>query len=300
MLCTLSKKTSGNATVCGFQIGKSNDEIRKKIGVVFQKNSLDVIFLGKMNVDNILEIVSIERKMATYLVNSWVMAGIIVVNSVTVTLGVMGIMVEDEDKNRITSFWVSPVSRSKITLGYILATFIIGCVFCLITLGISEVYIYLSGGNFLGFNELIKAIIFTVINVFSSSCFVFFIATFIHTNSAFSALSTILGTLVGFIAGMYLPMGVLPNIVQNAVKCFPIVYGTSLMREVYVKDAMKNVFSRASSKIVNEYTNYMGITLLIGEKQVDDLQKVLILLLSSFICIILSVAILRNKNIKDR
>lgn len=261
---------------------------------------LTVIFLGKMNVDNILEMVSIERKMAAYLVNSWVMAGIIVVNSVTVSLGVIGIMIEDEDKNRITSFWVSPVSRSKITLGYILAAFIIGCIFCFITLGISEAYIYLAGGNFLGFNELVKAIIFTVINVFSSSCFVFFIATFIHTNSAFSALNTIVGTLVGFISGIYLPIGVLPNIVQKAIKCFPIVYGTSLMRELYVKDAMDNVFIGVPEKIVNEYTNYMGITLSIGEKQIDDLQKVLILLLSGLIFTILSVVVLRNKNIKDR
>lgn len=261
---------------------------------------LTIVFLGKMNVDNILEMVSIERKMATYLVNSWVMAGIIVVNSVTVTLGVIRIMVDDEDKNRITSFWVSPVSRSKITLGYILAAFIIGCIFCFITLGISQVYIYLSGGNFLGFNELIKSIVFTVINVFSSSCFVFFIATFIHTNSVFSALSTILGTFVGFISGIYLPMGALPNMVQKVVKCFPIAYGTSLMREVYVKDAMDKVFSGAPAKILNEYTNYMGITVSIGEKQVDSLEKVLILLGSGFIFIILSVVILTNKNIKDR
>ena len=261
---------------------------------------LTIVFLGKMNVDNILEMVSIERKMATYLVNSWVMAGIIVVNSVTVTLGVIRIMVDDEDKNRITSFWVSPVSRSKITLGYILAAFIIGCIFCFITLGISQVYIYLSGGNFLGFNELMKAIVFTVINVFSSSCFVFFIATFIHTNSVFSALTTILGTLVGFAAGIYLPIGSLPNMVQKVVKCFPIAYGTSLMREVYVKDAMDKVFSGAPAKILNEYTNYMGITVSIGEKQVDSLEKVLILLGSGFIFIILSVVILTNKNIKDR
>lgn len=261
---------------------------------------LTIVFLGKMNVDNILEMVSIERKMATYLVNSWVMAGIIVVNSVTVTLGVIRIMVDDEDKNRITSFWVSPVSRSKITLGYILAAFIIGCIFCFITLGISQVYIYLSGGNFLGFNELIKSIVFTVINVFSSSCFIFFIATFIHTNSVFSALSTILGTLIGFISGIYLPMGALPNMVQKVVKCFPIAYGTSLMREVYVKDAMDKVFSGAPAKILNEYTNYMGITVSIGEKQVDSLEKVLILLGSGFIFIILSVVILTNKNIKDR
>lgn len=261
---------------------------------------LTIIFLGKMNVDNILEMVSIERKLAEYLVNSWVMAGIIVVNSVTVTLGVIGIMIEDEDRNRIASFWVAPISRVKIILGYILAAFIIGCIFCFITLVISQVYIYSAGGEFLGSMALIKSIIFIVINVFSSACFVFFIATFVHSTNAFSSISTIIGTLIGFIAGMYLPMGLLPNMVQKIVKLFPIVYGTSLMRGVYVKDAIENVFNGAPVEIINEYTDYMGITLSLGGQYINDTKKVLILLGSGFIFIVLSSIVLKKKNIKDR
>lgn len=261
---------------------------------------LTIIFLGKMNVDNILEMVSIERKVAEYLVNSWVMAGIIVVNSITVTLGVIGIMIEDEDRNRIASFWVAPISRVKIILGYILAAFIIGCIFCFITLVISQVYIYSAGGEFLGSMALIKSIIFIVINVFSSACFVFFIATFVHSTNAFSSISTIIGTLIGFIAGMYLPMGLLPNMVQKIVKLFPIVYGTSLMRGVYVKDAMENVFNGAPVEIINEYTDYMGITLSLGGEYINDTKKVLILLGSGFIFIVLSTMVLKKKNIKDR
>lgn len=49
MLCTLTKKTSGNAKVCGFNIGDDNEHIRKKIGVVFQNNSLDDLLTVKEN-----------------------------------------------------------------------------------------------------------------------------------------------------------------------------------------------------------------------------------------------------------
>ncbi|PHV69306.1 ABC transporter [Sporanaerobium hydrogeniformans] len=41
MLCTLFGSTSGQGEICGFQIGKHNKEIRRKIGVVFQGNTLD-------------------------------------------------------------------------------------------------------------------------------------------------------------------------------------------------------------------------------------------------------------------
>lgn len=41
MLCTLLKKNAGEAIVCGHQLGEQDEEIRKKIGVVFQDNTLD-------------------------------------------------------------------------------------------------------------------------------------------------------------------------------------------------------------------------------------------------------------------
>lgn len=41
ILCTLLSKTEGEVSLCGFELGKNNEEIRRKIGVVFQDNSLD-------------------------------------------------------------------------------------------------------------------------------------------------------------------------------------------------------------------------------------------------------------------
>lgn len=41
MLCTLSRPTEGEAEVCGHMLGRENDRIREKIGVVYQNNCLD-------------------------------------------------------------------------------------------------------------------------------------------------------------------------------------------------------------------------------------------------------------------
>lgn len=49
MLCTLYSPTSGKAIVCGHELGKDNDAIRRKIGVVFQNNSLDDRLSVKQN-----------------------------------------------------------------------------------------------------------------------------------------------------------------------------------------------------------------------------------------------------------
>lgn len=41
MLCTLLQPTAGTAQICGLELGRENDEIRRKIGVVYQRNCLD-------------------------------------------------------------------------------------------------------------------------------------------------------------------------------------------------------------------------------------------------------------------
>ncbi len=56
------------------------------------------------------------------------------VNAVTVTLTVTGAMVQDETEKRLMAFYVKPVSRVKLSLGYILAAWVVGTGMCLLTL----------------------------------------------------------------------------------------------------------------------------------------------------------------------
>jgi len=41
MLCTVLRPTDGQARICGLELGKDDEEIRKSIGVVYQHNCLD-------------------------------------------------------------------------------------------------------------------------------------------------------------------------------------------------------------------------------------------------------------------
>lgn len=49
MLCTLYAPTSGEAEVCGYMLGKDNEEIKRRIGVVYQNNCLDSLLTVKEN-----------------------------------------------------------------------------------------------------------------------------------------------------------------------------------------------------------------------------------------------------------
>lgn len=49
MLATLLKPDEGGATICGEKLGKKDQEIRRKIGIVYQQNCLDDILTVKEN-----------------------------------------------------------------------------------------------------------------------------------------------------------------------------------------------------------------------------------------------------------
>ena len=49
MLCTILQKSGGSARVCGYELGKDDDEIRMRIGIVFQNSVLDNKLTVKQN-----------------------------------------------------------------------------------------------------------------------------------------------------------------------------------------------------------------------------------------------------------
>ena len=51
MLCTITKPTSGSATVFGHDVKKESSTVRGMIGIVFQEPSLDDNLTGKENLD---------------------------------------------------------------------------------------------------------------------------------------------------------------------------------------------------------------------------------------------------------
>ncbi len=270
---------------------------------------LMVVFLGKMNADSVVNLLNqyggqrdtaLDRTNAQQLVMMWTLAGIVVVNSITITLSMVGIMVEDEAQKRLSSFYVTPVNRGIFILSYILAAIIMGIIMCSLTVILGAAYIGLSGGMILSAEAMGLTFLYIILNVFASASMVFLIANFVHSQSAFAGASTIIGTLAGFLAAIYLPMGMLPERVQTVLKCFPLLYGSSLMREVFTKQLLKETFLNCPDELIGSYKEYMGITLLYNGEGVSDTLQVAILVISGIIFIGIAAALQRKRNVMSR
>ncbi|MDY2734764.1 ABC transporter permease, partial [Intestinibacter sp.] len=166
---------------------------------VFIVLGLYVLFLGDAWADSLQNI-----KEAKQLMNCWIIAGLIGVTSVTANMGAFGIMVEDKSKNKMKDFTVSPMKNFKLIGGYILSAFVVGSIMSVVALAISQAYLIYSGAEALTLNQLAEVFLVILVTTLSNSAMVLFIVSLFNSEKAFSTASTIMGTLIGFITGIYL------------------------------------------------------------------------------------------------
>lgn len=270
---------------------------------------LMVVFLGKMNSDELISVLAEfggerdtvqDQENATYLIQLWTLAGILVVNSVTVTLTVMGTMVQDETRKRIMAFYVTSVNRIKLSLGYILSSWLVGTGMCVITLAVGEFYFVLQGHGLLAAVELLKLAGIIALSVFTFSALGYLLALFVHSDSAWSGILTIIGTLVGFAGGIYLPLSSLSETVQTVLKCIPVLHGAAMMREVCTAQAIRETFDGLPEAVVDGFKERMGITLYRGDVQIELWQQVTLLLIYAIIAIVAATFVNRKRKLKDR
>lgn len=270
---------------------------------------LMVVFLGKMNADNVVNLLKqyggvrdtvLDRDNATQLVMLWTLAGIVVVNSVMISYSMIGMMVDDEVEKRLSSFYVSPVNRVVFIMGYIISSIIMGVIICLLTVAVGETYFAVMGVDMLTLSQLGKIIIFIILNVFVSSSLIFLILNFVHTQSALSGLGTIVGTLVGFMSCIYLPMGMLPQKVQTVLKCFPMIHGSSFLRDIFTREIMVKTFSNCPPKLISDYKEYMGMTVTYNNHIISGIIKVAFLTLCGIIFIGISAFLQKRRNVMSR
>jgi multidrug/hemolysin transport system permease protein len=248
--------------------------LRDRTAVFFSMLSVFIIiglyalFLGSNMVQWVEQSAGEGVRGARWLVDAWIMAGILIVNSITVTLGMFGIMIEDESKKRLNGFLVAPVSRGKLVAGYLVAAVAVGILLSLLALILAEIYIAANGGSLLTPLALLKVLGLLVYNVLASSCLIFFLVSLVRTASGFSTLSTILGTVIGFITGIYMPIGMFPEAVQTLIKVIPATYAAALMRTIMMEAPLQQVFSGAPREAYDEFTKAFGMRVFFGSTEV--------------------------------
>ncbi len=174
-------------------------------------------------------------------VDSWMFAGIVLITTVTTGLGALAVLVDDDQSGRFRDFLVAPVRRGQLVLGYLLAAAIVAIALSIAVLVVSVLYLGLLRGTWLEPVAVLRSVGIVVLSCVSFTALAAFIVSFVRTNGAFSGLATIVGTVLGFIAAAYIPIGVLPEAVASVVAALPFAQAGMLLRREFSDGALATI-----------------------------------------------------------
>jgi multidrug/hemolysin transport system permease protein len=172
---------------------------------------------------------TITDKLIEGTVASQLVAALLAVSCVTVTFCVNLTMVQDKASGARKDFNVSPVSRSKIYLGYFIATVLNSLMVNGLALVIGLLYIGKMGW-YLSFMDVLWVIFDEILLVLFGSTLSSIISYSLTTQGQMSAVGTIVSAGYGFICGAYMPMSNFGSGLQKALSYLPGTYGTSLIK----------------------------------------------------------------------
>ena len=229
--------------------------------ILFLRNSFD---LSEPNTD--------------YMVYSWILSGVLMVSTVTVPLGFLGLMVVDLERKTLNDFYVAPIPRKTIVFSYLIAAILIATLFAVINLIVGQIFIYSQVGNFMPLVSWIQTLLLVILSTALFSSLFFYIVSFLKTSNSHGTLSTLVGTLIGFLTGLYVPIGYLGETTRTVLSLLPPMQAVSAFRLVYMEDTLNTVFSGAPESVRVEQEFILGITIRISDTNLG-LGFVLILIL---------------------
>lgn len=269
---------------------------------------LMLFFLGDMNVDNMKSLLSSfpgrdtgnDVSYAELVVLTWTCAGILSINAVTVTQAVYSVMIKDRVNGKLNSFYTSPVSRTVIAGSYIAAAWVASLIVCTITLVVTEAYCVTKGLQVFSAINHVKLIGMIMVNSFAYASIMYLAALLARTEGAWSGIGTVVGTLVGFLGGIYIPIGTLADAVQMIMKCTPVIYGTAMFRSTMMQEVLDQAFHGVPDEVVREYRDVMGIDLTFFDRSITGREEWLILLVCGILFLLIGVWVLRFSKKTDR
>lgn len=222
------------------------------------------------------------------LLDLWLMGGTLAVTAIITTSGALGMMVEDRQDNRLADLILTDQSYIKINLAYLFSAWLIGFIMQIAMYIVMQSYFMLADGLELDGMTILPILLVMAFSSLMWSIFNMVLLSFVRRVDTVGHINTILGTAAGFFAGVYIPIGSLPNFAKDLMRITPVPYNAALFRKIMVNKQLTKVFKGAPDETVIKFKQDMG--LIISNSFNNDM---IILLLSLVILSILGIILYR-------
>lgn len=227
-----------------------------------------------------------------WVVASWIMAGILMVSTVTVPLSAVGKLIDDREKGMLNDFFVSPINRNLLVLSYLISAWVIGGVMVFFNFLIGQVYVLSQGGSLLPLWSYVQLFGLVTLSIMTFSTIFFYLSLHIKTSNAWGTLGTLVGTFIGFLGGIYIPIGALAKGVQNVMNVLPTSHAVTLVRRIYMSTAIDATFEGQEAWKLSNYSHVYGLDIYLGDFEMQGwhmLLSMVVFLLGFYLLSILKI-----------
>lgn len=232
-----------------------------------------ILFLRNLElstVQNILYELEVEAtpELTTYintLVDSWMLSGIIILSTITISIQTNNIIINDKENGVNRDFASSPIKNSYLIGSYFLFNFIVTMFLCLIVMLICFVYLAIMGEFFLTFIDFLIAFGVLTLSTAVSTLLTIFICSFIKHESTLASIIAVFSTVAGFVIGAYMPLSMFPDWFRNICGFVPGTYSTDLMRFAFMATPLDGLSGLVSNlnlangeELINNLFNSFG------------------------------------------
>lgn len=172
----------------------------------------------------------------TYIIAGIMMGGILVINTISLALGIMGNVVTDLEQRKLDAFLVTPVKRYKLIFSYYISSIIVTSILTIFMWILTILYVGLFSGYWYTIDVIFIVIAYLVLFTMISASLMIFLVTLLKSVNAFGALSGVLGTFIGFASGIYMPLAQLGKATTYIASVLPFTHMAIILKKILLKD----------------------------------------------------------------
>ena len=176
-----------------------------------------------------------------FIVYLQMMAGVLVLNSMSLATGAFWTLARDFEIRKIDSLLLSPIKPGKLLLSYLVSGFIVSFGMNALTCAGSFLAIGLSTGFWLSVAAFFTVIL-VLLAVSAVSCSVMLLVTaLVKSSTALGVINGIAGTFIGFLCGIYMPYSNLGQGAKFVGSMLPFSHFTIWLKTVVLNDAFRQL-----------------------------------------------------------
>ncbi|GHU80133.1 ABC transporter permease [Clostridia bacterium] len=205
--------------------------------------ALYFLFIAGMYVSN-FEVAApgmFTKEAQYFIIYMQMMAGVVVLNSVSLALGVFGTVAKDFENRRTDSFMLTKAKPLQLQISYFAAAYIVSLVMNLLTWLVSLALIYAVTGYVISGAAILVSISVLAICSLLSCALMLFVTALIKSSTAIGVINGIAGTFLGFLCGIYMPYESLGKTAEIVGSALPFTHLVIWMKQTVLESAFAQV-----------------------------------------------------------